>query len=84
MFNLIDKYSISRYAEEAGLSVQSRWDLQRTLSRLEYNLNRERAAFKKEIIDEIRKMIYVIANTDDAIKEINSVQDALNKLKGGK
>lgn len=80
----IDHDTINRYATEAGLSVQSRWDLQRTLSRLEYNLLRERAAFKKEIIDEVRKMIYVIANTDDAIKEINSVQDALNKLKGGK
>ena len=80
----IDHDTINRYATEAGLSVQSRLDLQRILSRLEYNLHRERAAFKKEIIDEVRKMIYVIANTDDAIKEINSVQDALNKLKGGK
>ncbi len=80
----IDHDTINRYAEEAGLSVESRVDLQKKLALFQYTINRERAAFKKEIIEEILKQISVKVKADDAIKEINSVQDAINKLKGGK
>ena len=80
----IDHDTINRYAEEAGLSVQSRADLQKRLTLFQHTIKREREALKKEIIEEILKQISVKVKADDAIKEINGIQDAINKLKGGK
>ena len=84
MLEFIHPMKLSYYIRELGLSPQASYNLQRDLMSLGISLQREREKLKKEITDDVLKQISIQVNSGDAIKEINGLQQAIEKLKGGK
>lgn len=82
MHRFIDSNKIMRYATEAGLSPQTRFDLHRDIMCLQIVLDRELKKLKQEITNDVLKEIAVKADVSDAIKGFDEVEKAFNKLKG--
>ena len=83
MLNYHNPLKLSYYIKELGLSPQASIELQHDLMSLKFHLQRERELIKKEIKEDVLKEISVQINSGDAIKEINGLQEAIKKIKGG-
>ncbi|MBR5156983.1 MAG: hypothetical protein IKW59_04360 [Clostridia bacterium] len=83
MLNHLNQLKLNYYIRELGLSPQATIELHHDLLRLKFNLQREREILKREITNDVLKQISVQVNSTDAVKEIDSLQQAIEKLKGG-
>ena len=82
--NFLHSTKLNYYIRELGLSPQATIELHHDLMSLKFHLQREREILKREIADDVLKQISVQVNSADAVKEIDSLQQAIEKLKGEK